>query len=108
VVDRQDGHPSFLGIIYSSPPRAADWTPPANFPPSFLLCSSTDPSPTVSGANGLTRLYGLLHTAKIPVELHIYEEGGHGFGVRQWSYSVSGWPNLFYGWLNDRGYLKKS
>jgi endo-1,4-beta-xylanase len=109
-VDRLDGHPSFLGIIYPGQPpetRAADWAPPPNFPPTFFLCASNDPSATVSGAPGLPKLYVALHTAKIPVELHIFEEGGHGFGVRQWDYSVSTWPNLFRGWLNDRGYLKK-
>ncbi len=110
-IDRLDAHPDFIGIVYSSPPRqmsAPDYVIPANFPPAFLLCSASDPSPGVSGAQGLARFYGVLKNAHIPVELHIYEEGGHGFGVRQWDYSVSSWPNLFRGWLNDRGYLKKS
>ncbi len=110
-IDRLDAHPNFLGIIYSSPPRqlsAADAVVPADFPSSFLLCSAADPSPGVSGAQGLARFYGVLKNAKVPVELHIFEEGGHGFGVRQWSYSVAQWPNLFRGWLNDRGFLTKS
>ncbi len=110
-IERLDGHPNFLGIIYPGQPpetRAAGWAPQPNFPPSFLLCASNDPSATVSGAIGLPKIYVALHAAKIPVELHIFEEGGHGFGVRQWDYSVATWPNLFQAWLKDRGYLKKS
>jgi endo-1,4-beta-xylanase len=110
AIDKLDAHPDFLGIIYPGQPpqtRAADWMPPETFPPSFLLCASND-SQAVAGPNGLPKLYDALHAARIPVELHIFEEGSHGFGVRQWDYSVSTWPNLFRAWLNDRGYLKKS
>ncbi len=109
-IDRLDGHPNFLGIAYGSAPqlRPADWAPPANFPPSFLLCASNDPSANVSGPIGVTKIYLALKTAKIPVELHIFEEGGHGFGARVWDYSVSTWPSLFRAWMNDRGYLKKA
>ncbi|HVU37669.1 MAG TPA: alpha/beta hydrolase [Opitutales bacterium] len=109
-IDRLDGRPNFLGIIYPGQPaetRAPDWAPPATFPPSFLLSAAND-SQAVAGPNGLPKLYNALHEAKIPVELHIFEEGEHGFGVRQWDYSVSTWPNLFRAWLNDRGYLKKA
>ena len=65
-IDRLDAHPNFLGIIYSSPPRqisAADAVLPANFPPSFLLCSASDPSPGISGPQGLARFYGVLKAA---------------------------------------------
>jgi len=109
-IDQLDGHPNFLGIIYPGQPReiqGADWVPPSTFPPSFLLCAANDPGnpPTPTG---IPRLYNILRAGKVPVELHIFEEGAHGFGVRQWSYSVSGWPNLFLGWMNDRNLLKKS
>lgn len=109
-IDRLDAHPNFLGIAYGSAPqlRPADWAPPAFFPPSFLLCASNDPSPNVSGPIGVTKIYLALKAARIPVELHIFEEGGHGFGARVWDYSVSNWPTLFRAWMNDRGYLKKA
>jgi len=110
-IDRLDAHPNFAGVIYSTMPRqldAPDGAAAANFPPAFLLCSASDPSPGISGPQGLAHFYGVLKAAKVPVELHIFEEGGHGFGVRQWSYNVAIWPTLFRGWLNDRGYLTKS
>lgn len=109
-LNRIDSLPNFVSFAYPGLPRAwyaADWTPPADMPPTFLLCASGDRD-NVAGPGGQVKLYAALRAAKVPVELHIYEEGGHGFGVRQWSYSVAGWPNLFQAWLNDRGLLKKS
>ncbi len=97
-IDRIDSPAQFRGFcLPRGLPRAwyaADWTPPKDMPPAFLLCASGDRD-NIAGPNGQVKLYTALRTAKVPVELHIYEEGGHGFGVRQWSYSVAGWPDLF-------------
>jgi len=107
-LDRLDSRPNFVGFGYSGMRvTGADWKPPADMPPAFLLCAAGDRE-NIAGPSGQVALYIALRAAKVPVELHIYEEGGHGFGVRQWSYSVAGWPDLFRGWLNDRGLLKKS
>jgi acetyl esterase/lipase len=109
-IDRLDARPNFVGFAYPGLPQswyAADWTPPKDMPPAFLLCASGDRD-NIAGPGGQVKLYTALRTAKVPVELHIYEEGGHGFGVRPWSYSVAGWPDLFKAWLNDRGLLNKS
>ena len=48
--------------------------------------------------------------AGIPAELHIYERGGHGFGLRGRSpdfknWSVSHWPEHAAQWLAARGFL---
>jgi endo-1,4-beta-xylanase len=110
-LDRLDARPNFVGFAYPGLPQswyAADWTPPKDMPPAFLLCASGDRD-NIAGPGGQVKLYNTLRAAKIPVELHIFEEGGHGFGVRDdWSYSVAKWPMLFHDWLNDRGLLKKS
>jgi dienelactone hydrolase len=107
-LDRLDSTPNFVGFGYSGMRvTGADWKPPADMPPTFLLCAAGDRE-NIAGPSGQVQLYSALRANKVPVELHIFEEGGHGFGVRQWSYSVSTWPNLFRAWLNDRGLLKKS
>jgi endo-1,4-beta-xylanase len=107
-LDRLDSRPNFVGFGYSGMRvTGADWKPPTDMPPTFLLCAAGDRE-NIAGPSGQVQLYSALRANKVPVELHIFEEGGHGFGVRQWSYSVSTWPNLFRAWLNDRGLLKKS
>ena len=107
-LDRLDSRPNFVGFAYPGMPaswRAATWTPPKDMPPAFLLCASGD---RANISEYLPTLYLALKKANVPVELLVFTDGGHGFGVRQWSYSVSQWPQLFRGWLDDRGFLKKS
>ena len=107
-LDRLDSRPNFVGFAYPGMPtswRATDWTVPKDMPPSFLLCAAGD---RANISEFLPLFYLELKKAGVPVELHIFNEGGHGFGVRNWSYSVAQWPELFRGWLNDRGFLKKS
>jgi endo-1,4-beta-xylanase len=105
-LDRLDSRPNFVAFAYPGMPaswRADTWTPPKDMPPTFLLCASGD-RPNIS--EFLPAFYLTLKKASVPVELHIFNQGGHGFGVRPWSYSVAIWPVLFRGWLNDRGFLK--
>lgn len=112
-IDRLDARPDFAGHVYSAFLRtfvAATATDAAKmeqlkgFPPCFLLCASNDSNNVVE----FTPTFFLaLKKAGVPAELHIYNEGGHGFGVRQWPLSVGNWPLLFEGWLKDRGFLKK-
>jgi acetyl esterase/lipase len=65
----------------------------ADTPPVFLIHASDDD--TVPIANSLT-LYQALLAAKRPVELHAFDQGGHGFGTRlPDSAPASVWPKLF-------------
>jgi len=59
-------------------------------------------------AIGLAEVYLKYKKAKVPAELHIYSNAGHGFGMRQRSTgAVAGWIDRFYDWLGDREFLKK-
>lgn len=65
-------------------------------PPSFLLHAEDDPSVPV--ANTLM-LREALVGAKVPVETHLYPEGGHGFGLRlSKGHSVEGWQEVLWAW----------
>ena len=35
----------------------------------------------------------------IPAEMHIFQNGGHGFGIRKNNIPADNWPVLFYDWL---------
>jgi hypothetical protein len=43
----------------------------------------------------------------VPAELHIYDSGGHGFGLRPSDKPCSTWPQRCEQWLRSRGLLKK-
>lgn len=53
----------------------------------------------VGYANSLT-LFQALKTAEVPAELHVYQEGGHGFGFSLTPDNpASRWPDAFEAWL---------
>lgn len=70
--------------------------PPANTPPTFLLQAEDDP---VHVENVLV-YFQALKQAKIPAELHVFAEGGHGYGLRPTDLPVTHWPTLAATWLN--------
>ena len=48
-----------------------------------------------------------LRAAKVPAEAHLFEEGGHGFGLRLiQGKPAAAWPDLFLAWAARRGLLK--
>lgn len=74
---------------------------PADAPPCFLLHAEDDASVPV--ANTLL-LHAALRARGIPTELHLFPDGGHGFGLRlARGKSVEHWPDLFLGWGRYRG-----
>ena len=65
-------------------------------PPSFIV-QTEDDSVHVENAT----LYFLeLKSAKVPAELHIYAQGGHGYGLRRTNLPVTAWPALVETWLH--------
>ncbi|HUR56224.1 MAG TPA: alpha/beta hydrolase [Opitutaceae bacterium] len=101
-VERQSSRPDFFAPIYPGGLQRADlaWSKQAT-PPAFLACTYDDRMP-----EQLTALFGALRKAGVNAELHIYNSGGHGFGVRERPLAVSGWHARFVEWLGDRGFLK--
>ncbi|CAN5412950.1 alpha/beta hydrolase [soil metagenome] len=73
-----------------------------NAPPCFLLHAEDDPSVPV--ANTLL-LRAALKSAGVRVETHLFEEGGHGFGLRRAEGKpVAIWPDLFVNWAHSLGF----
>lgn len=44
----------------------------------------------------------------IPVELHLFAKGGHGYGLRPSRHPVSKWPDLCEAWMREMGFLKEA
>ena len=44
-----------------------------------------------------------LKNAGVPVEMHLYAQGGHAFGLRPTKFPITGWPQLMETWLRTIG-----
>jgi acetyl esterase/lipase len=69
-------------------------------PPTFLLQNEDD---YVDGVNQSLVYYIALKNAKVPVEMHLYAQGGHAFGLRQTKFPATRWPELVETWLGTIG-----
>lgn len=102
AVDGASGiRPDFVMPIYPSM-LAVDVPPGA--PPMFLVLASDDP---LFGAQG----YGLAQAWKASgsaVEFHLFERGGHGFGMRRQDVTSDRWPHLLQDWLHMHGWVPPS
>jgi acetyl esterase/lipase len=75
-----------------------------NTPPTFLLQAEND---NVDGVNQSLVYYIALKNAKVPVEMHLYAQGGHGFGLRRTKLPITGWPQLVETWLQTIGVMSQ-
>ena len=73
-------------------------------PATFLLQATDDP---VDGVENSLSYYLALKKAKVPVEIHLYAQGGHAFGLRRTKFPVAGWPALVETWLKTIGTVSK-
>jgi acetyl esterase/lipase len=64
-------------------------------PPSFIVQAEDDPV----HVENATVYFLALKNAKVPAELHIYAQGGHGYGLRHSSLPVTTWPQSVETWL---------
>ena len=80
-----------------------DVTVDAHMPPTFILQTADD---TASSPDGAAILFRALLAAQVPTEIHVFETGGHGFGMKpQADETVVGdWPARTLEWLKKRGF----
>jgi dipeptidyl aminopeptidase/acylaminoacyl peptidase len=65
-------------------------------PPTFIVLADNDTG--VVPRNSL-EYYSALKANQVPAEMHIFAQGGHGFGMRQNNIPADKWPELFLDWL---------
>ncbi|MFM5908286.1 MAG: alpha/beta hydrolase [Novosphingobium sp.] len=88
-----------------TPGREMAWSPdqtvPGDAPPHFLIHAQDDASVPVQNS---LRFYEALRARKIPVEMHLFAHGGHGFGLRNTiGKPVEAWPDLWRAWARTTG-----
>jgi acetyl esterase/lipase len=89
----------------ASPERERAHSPhlnvPPDAPPTFLLHAEDDASVVVENT---LMLRAALRQRGVPVETHLFRDGGHGFGLRlARGKTVEGWQNLFHAWGRGHG-----
>ncbi len=99
TVSSDDAKPAFIGLIYGP---LSPVTVPADAPPMFVALAADDPF----FANGGYGLVDSWRAAKRPVEFHLYEQGGHGFGMYQKTTTSTGWFDAYLRWIGMHGMLK--
>ncbi len=72
----------------------------AQTPPTFLLHAVDDPSVKVENS---VVMFSALRRLGVPVEMHLFEQGKHGFGIRDaQGLPVSVWPELMMTWIETK------
>ncbi len=105
AADKESCKPDFAVVLYPGYLAMADKNfapnpeihPTAETPPTFILQAEDDYTAHVENA---VVYFMELKNAKAPAELHIYAEGGHGFGLRPRDLPIMGWPKLVETWLH--------
>jgi acetyl esterase/lipase len=108
AADDLSSRPDFAILVYPG----HLWTPgtrltlrsdirvPPDAPPTFLLQAGNDRVDPVK--HSLTYYYEL-QKAGVPVEMHLYAQGGHAFGLHETGLPISRWPRLVETWLTTIG-----
>jgi acetyl esterase/lipase len=103
AADKLSCRPDFAMIIYPGYLALADKNfaanpeiqPTADTPPQFIVQAEDD---SVHVENAVV-YFMALKNAKVPAELHVYAEGGHGYGLRRTELPVTTWPEKAESWL---------
>jgi acetyl esterase/lipase len=104
AADKLSCRPDFSVVLYPGYLALADQNfapnpeiqPTAHTPPTFLLQAEDDP---VHVENAIVYFLAL-KKVNVPAELHVYAEGGHGYGLRPRDLPIMGWPRLVETWLH--------
>ncbi len=102
-LDALSSRPNFTALIYPayldngikktiSPEIKID----QNSPPCFVFSTADD-----KFGNSALVMSGVLRDKKVPVELHMLNSGGHGYGLRKGNTAAETWPKLMEKWLNS-------
>ena len=101
--DQLSSRPDFVMLIYpgylanKQGVVSPELTISSNTPPTFIVQTQDDSVPV----EGALAYYAALKAAKVPVEMHLYAKGGHGYGMRPSDNAVAEWPRLAERWFRS-------
>ena len=99
--DEVSFRPNFAAPIYSGGlPEDAELD--EKVPPIFMATAGDDFNPL-----DMAKMYIRLKEADISAELHIYESGGHGYGLRKTALPVTTWADRMEDWMRTLNFLDR-
>lgn len=98
---KPDERPDFAASIYGV---SNAHEVPADAPPLFLATAADDDAVP---ASRVVELFSRWQAAGKPAELHVYAQGGHGFGLHRQGLPSDHWIEAFYDWLQAQGFAKR-
>lgn len=99
-----NSRPNFMAPLYAYEPAIIGDQLPAEKTPIFVAVAGDDQLGMVPYS---MHIYQKWFEAGHPAELHIFEKGGHGFGMRRQELPTDKWTDRFWEWLKLHGYNKK-
>ena len=114
VLESENAAPDFAVPLY--PAFLADETDPSRLRPEFKVTSTSPPiclihahddpgGPTSSSGSAL--LYLEYRRLKRPAELHVFAQGGHGFGMKIRDRPIDGWTERVADWMHAMGWIDR-
>ena len=108
--DKESARPDFAALVYPGHLATKSDTLNPNVPvtsetpTTFLLQAEND---NVDGVHQSLAYYMALKKAGVPVEMHLYAQGGHAFGLRRTELPITAWPGLVETWLHTIGMISQ-
>ncbi|MEZ4827897.1 MAG: GDSL-type esterase/lipase family protein [Bacteroidia bacterium] len=100
----EENRPNFIAPIYAYEPAIIGSNVPEGEIPAFIAVAGDDQLGMMPYS---LNIYKKWVDAGHPAELHVYERGGHGFGMRSQNLPVDTWYLRFEEWIRSQGYLKR-
>ncbi len=94
-------YPGYLALSEQNFASNPEIHPTANTPPTFVVQAEDDP---VHVENAVV-YFMQLKNAMVSAELHVYAQGGHGYGLRRTEKPITAWPHEVEKWLHTIGVL---
>lgn len=94
-------YPAYLAVKEMGDKLADELPVSSNTPTTFLVQAEDD---GVRVENSMV-YYLALKNAKVPAEMHLFAQGGHGYGLRPTALPVTHWPKLAEVWMRNLGYV---
>ncbi len=101
---KEEKRPNFIAPIYAWNPLPRNKEVPKSAMPAFVAVAGDDPLDLMPHS---IDIYKKWHAAGQPAELHVYQKGGHGFGMQPGNVPTDTWYERFGEWMHTQGYLKK-